>query len=64
MISYSKNKIKPYINNKVNIYFSKSLNDDLLFVVGYFENTSSTDNKISIDLKSKGGKSSCFIVMM
>ncbi len=60
MISYSKNKIKPYMNNKVNIYFSKTFNDDLPFVVGYFDNTSNIDNKISIDLKSKGGKSCCF----
>ena len=60
MISYCKNKIKPYMQNKVNVYFSRSFNDDVPFVVGYFDNTSSVDNKISIDLKSKGEKSCCF----
>ena len=60
MISYCKNNIKSYILNKVNVYFTKSFNDDLPFVVGYFENNSNTDNKISIDLKNKGEKSCCF----
>ena len=60
MISYCKTKLKPYLDNSVNVYFTKSFNDDLPFVVGYFENNSSTDNKISIDLKSKGEKSCCF----
>ena len=60
MIIYCKNNIKSYLVNKVNVFLSKSFNDDLPFVVGYFENNTSTDNKISIDLKSKGEKSCCF----
>ena len=60
MITYCKNNIKSYLVNKVNVYFTKSFNDDVPFVVGYFENNTSTDNKISIDLKSKGEKSCCF----
>ena len=60
MISYCKNKLKSYMDNGVNVYFTKSYNDDLPFIVGYFENNSNTDNKISIDLKSKGDKSCCF----
>ena len=60
MISYCKNNIKSYVLNGVNVYFTKSFNDDLPFVVGYFDNISNTDNKISIDLKNKGNKSCCF----
>jgi len=60
MISYCKNKIKPNKVNDVNVYFTKSFNDDLPFVVGYFENNTNINNKISIDIKNKGEKSCCF----
>ena len=60
MISYCKNNIKPNNINNVNVYFSKSFNDELPFVIGYFENLTNIDNKISIDIKCKGEKSCCF----
>ena len=60
MITYCKKKSKPSQMNNVSVYFTKSFNDDLPFVVGYFENNSSTDNKVSIDLKCRGAKSCCF----
>jgi len=60
MITYCKKKTKSNQVNNVSVYFTKSFNDDLPFVVGYFENNSSTDNKVSIDLKCKGAKSCCF----
>ena len=60
MISYCKKNVKPTKMNNVNVYFTKSFNDDLPFVVGYFENNTSTDNKVSIDLKFRGEKSCCF----
>ena len=60
MISYCKKNVKPKQINNVNVYFTKSFNDDLPFVVGYFENNSSSDNKVSIDLKFRGDKSCCF----
>ena len=60
MISYCKINIKPNNINNVNVYFSKSFNEDLPFVIGYFENISNIDNKISIDIKCKGEKSCCF----
>ena len=60
MISYCKSKIKPNKIRDVNVYFTKSFNDDLPFVVGYFESNSNTNNNVSIDLRNKGEKSCCF----
>ena len=60
MISYCKKKIKPKIIKDINVYFSKSFNDDLPFVVGFFENNTNINNKISIDIKNRGEKSCCF----
>ena len=60
MISYCKSKVRPTQINNVNVYFTKSFNDDLPFVVGYFENNTKIDNKVSIDLKFRGEKPCCF----
>ena len=60
MISYCKNNLKPTKINNINVYFSKSFNDDLPFVVGYFDNISNIDSKVSMNIKCKGEKSCCF----
>ena len=60
MVSYCKKNINPNQIDNVNVYFSKSFNDNLPFIVGYFENNSHINNKVSVELKSIGDKSCCF----
>ena len=60
MISYCKQNIIPKQINNVKVYFSKSFEDNLPFVVGYFENNSLIDSKVIIELKNKGDKSCGF----
>ena len=61
IIDYCKKKEKSHPqNNGVNVYVTKSFNEDIPYKVLTFENTSNKNYAVTVYIESKGSKSCCF----